>query len=213
MDSVTFEAIVRDPVLEGFIDGLDLSNLSNEWIGDEFAIELAHILIHNESILELNLSSNLIGNDGMDALGECLVFNTTLQYLNLGFNPISDLSALRTFSYLESLSLEDVRLDRDGLVHISKLLPGRLKYLNLASNKIKDVSPLAQALIQNTCLLELDLSVNEINEPKPLANMFSRNHSLEKVHLQYNPLSKSSCLLLLNSVSSKSNLMYFNLTN
>jgi Leucine-rich repeat (LRR) protein len=132
-------------------------------------------------IIELDLSENNIDNLGVDQLGKALASqpNTSLKILKLSKNAFS--------SNVESLALV-----------LSKC---QLKYLDLSSNKISDVEPLAAALVSGTCRLEvLNLSGNpDIIVNKGVAKLSARrgfyrrslasNTSLRELHLGQNDIS------------------------
>jgi len=145
---------------------LQLLELNNNQICDTSA--LASALAANVALTTLDLDSNFIVD--VEPLSDALTRNTTLQTLSLSSNRI----------------LYDTPLAKLGS-------NSALRFLDLSSNQIAEVSGLAVALKTNCGLQDIDLSDNAIKTVEELIQTLPSNSTLESLRITGNYVMEPLC--------------------
>ena len=291
------------------ISSLVKINVSHNEIIDEAADELANVLLHNtllqefdlsynslskldslrifkemkniSSLVKINVSHNEIIDEAADVLASVLLYNTLLQELDLSYNSLSKLDSLRIFKGMKNiLNLVKINVSHNEIIdeaadelanvllHNTLLQELDLSYnslskldslrifkgmknilslvkINVSHNEIIDeaVDELANVLLHNTLLQELDLSYNSLSKldslrifkgmknilslvkinvshneiideaADELANVLLHNTLLQELDLSYNSLSKLDSLRILKGVKNISSLVKINVSH
>ncbi|EKX54181.1 hypothetical protein GUITHDRAFT_100429 [Guillardia theta CCMP2712] len=154
---------------------LQTLNVSGNLLGKQTCWELKNWLLSNDTLRVLNLECNVIDDDAMFNLVEGLKRNSkiALESVYLGFNQI-DHYALGSLMELcgqahSKLRLLDLRSNKVSRCSTGRVREGLsrspcLAVLNLADNRLSDVSEIGYGLHWNKSVQEVDLSRNMIQD-------------------------------------------------
>lgn len=166
-------------------------------VTDQTLEDLAHLVSLGK--LELDGNPELSGEavDGLQrALGSCVISHSELVYsvlvdgysikanateLDLGGTGISDLSGIGNLGYLQTVKLGSNNISNIYIFQHTASFDD-ITYLDLSSNQIEDITPVASL----TALETLNLSGNKVNSILPLMQM----QSLKTLNLKGNPLTQ-----------------------
>jgi len=85
-------------------------------LNDKDAIQLAHSLEKNQTVIKISLEANSIGDQGVIALAQALEKNQTIREINLAFNNIGDKGAAALIDMLQKNNvLRDIRLGANNI--------------------------------------------------------------------------------------------------
>lgn len=159
---------------------------------------LATSLATNTALTCLWLSLGRIGSDPVKVLADAVANNTTLEELSLPSNDlckegIGALSGmLKTTETLTHLSLAYNKIDLSGLLALTSALKvnSSLQSLNLKCCSGMDPSAFADALAENTSIVELNLIGNRIGSggARALSKALKTNKTLKTLKLGENYL-------------------------
>jgi Ran GTPase-activating protein (RanGAP) involved in mRNA processing and transport len=204
-------------LLDNTVKVVDLSELYEQGICDEGAVEIAAALQHNTSIHTLRLGSNAVRSNGTVAIAAALHHNKSLRTLDLGkvvstcdhypliYNKIGVKGAvaiammLQHNTSLRTLELDNNDIGDDGAVAIGEALQHNtsLRSLDLQGNQdigeqigVKGATAIGVALQHNTSLQELNLISNKIGDEGAVAigAALQHNTALRTLDLNYNSI-------------------------
>ena len=240
-------------ILKGMknISSLVKINGSHNKIIDEAADELAKILFHNTSLQELDLSYNNLSKLDSLRILKGMKNISTLIIINVSYNEIIDEAANELANVLlQNTSLQEINLSCNNLSKLDSLriLKGMknistLIIINVSHNEIIDeaANELANVLLQNTSLQELNLSYSSLSKldsfrilkgmenisnlitlnvshnkiideaADELANILLHNTKLEKLDLSFNNLSNTDIVKVFKGMKNISNLKEINI--
>mmetsp|Transcript_18062 Transcript_18062/g.30467 ORF Transcript_18062/g.30467 Transcript_18062/m.30467 type:complete len:567 (+) Transcript_18062:253-1953(+) len=168
--------------LSGFFQSkscrLESLNLASMGVDDERTIVLATGLTTHKSLKHLNLSQNDIGDEGIAALvsGITAAANTSLETLNLSRNAFTTagVRSLSTLiqserSTLKDLSINDMRIDDDGISILADALTNNTSLESLCLNLDGSTSAGKKTLLRLLC------DTSSIN------NTYLSNHTLQTI--------------------------------
>lgn len=162
---------------------------------------LAAALQVNTSLTSLNLRANRIGAEGASRLATTLKCNATLKCLNLWAAKIGDSGATSIATALQCNStLTSLNLRANNIHTGAPFVKGRLTSLNLAFNKLGDVSQLAAALEKNSTLTSLDLQHCRIKDVSFIAVALVKNSSLKTLNLAFNRINNAGAAKLADAL-------------
>jgi Ran GTPase-activating protein (RanGAP) involved in mRNA processing and transport len=188
-------------------------NLSSNIIGDKGMICLFRALQHNNTLCSLHLNQTKVTNQGIQELAIDLQPKTNLLRLYLNENNLGDEGMIAISHFLvENKQLNSLHLAMNnitfvGAEKIAMILQqstNSLLELNLSENPLQDAGVIfiAQALIENTILIELHLDSVEmtIYGLEEITNMICINQTLKYLSLKKNEINDDGMVLLLNGL-------------
>jgi Ran GTPase-activating protein (RanGAP) involved in mRNA processing and transport len=198
-------------------------DLSDTFMQDEIAKDLAKMFIGNTSITYLNLTANRLGEAGGTALTEGLGKNTSLGYLNLSKNTLTpkviellatSLSLNTKLSYLnlshnaQYAPLQSSEAICNILSHSKAITHLDLSNMGLGTQGLSKILP---ALNEYSALKYLKIATNnlDINSAKDLAKLLTSEDSvIEYLDLSCNPLNLEAVELLTGPLAGNNNLRH-----
>ena len=240
-------------ILKGMknISSLIKINVSHNEITDETADELANVLLNNtllqeldlsynslskldslrilrgmkntSSLIKINVSHNEITDEAADELANVLLNNTSLQELDLSYNSLSDslriLKGMKSISSLIRLNISHNEIIDEAADELANVLLHNtlLQEIDLSYNSLSELDSLRilQGIKNITSLVKINVSHNEIIDEAAdeLANVLLHNTLLQELDLSYNGLSKLDSLSILKGMKNISSLVKINVSH
>lgn len=169
---------------------------------DDLAFSTLERVLLNERVVELRIDENQITAEGVEAL--CTILDkrqTPIQALSISQNPIGDEGAKKLATLLQNnygfthLNLNDCQITPEGIHVLANALKENthLLELRLNQNSVKDaITSLAQMLVSNKKLRLLELNNVELdkNAALLLGLALKSNEHLQTLDIQSNDLDK-----------------------
>ncbi len=190
---------IIDAVTNASLEDEIILDLSMNNLGDA-GLRAIEKLILDPRVKEIRLDSNQITPDGIEFLCHTLTKRTLhLQALSLSDNNVgvqgaNAISNLLLMNYpLTALDLSGCQIKPEGIESLSLGLKNNpfLSHLNLSSNEVTTAcAAIAQMLVTNKCLQELQLVACELDPAKAslIGVALGLNSSLKSLNIEGNPL-------------------------
>lgn len=210
---------------------LKLNNIRNDehkidnGLSNLMAFKLDQVLQINTTLTELDLENNNIHIQGFVLITNALISNNILKIFNINDNNLviskKSLSFLNKNNSITELYLGGNRIEKNGITFIANNLKQNMNLKKLHLYSINDTImgyngaiEIADALITNTTLIELDIGGNNIGiiGAIVIANALEKNKTLMDLYLYKNSITDDGAIALADALEYNTSLNLLDIT-